>query len=81
VAKKVCGACRCPLTFLGRFKPDGTPAKQRAGGTSKYMEFVKENHAESEMDRDCHGQCVCVCVCGSVCVCACVCECAGVCLL
>ncbi|KAL4452046.1 hypothetical protein ABPG75_007708 [Micractinium tetrahymenae] len=46
VTKKVCGACRAPLTFLGRFRPDGTPAKQRAASPNKYAQFVKENHAE-----------------------------------
>lgn len=46
VAKKVCGACRAPLTFLGRFRPDGTPAKPRAASPNKYAQFVKENHAE-----------------------------------
>lgn len=48
VAKKVCGACRAPLTFLGRFRPDGTPAKPRAASPNKYAQFVKENHAEGE---------------------------------
>ncbi|KAI7836948.1 hypothetical protein COHA_009197 [Chlorella ohadii] len=43
VKKKVCGACRSPLVFLGKFKPDGTPAKQRR--PSRFAEFVKENAA------------------------------------
>ena len=46
VSKKVCGACRAPLTFLGRFRADGSPAKRRA--PSKYCEFVKENMAQGE---------------------------------
>ena len=44
VARKVCGACRAPLAFLGKFKPDGSPAKQRAAGppgSNKFMEFAK----------------------------------------
>ena len=31
VKKKVCGACRSPLLFLGKFKPDGTVRRQRGG--------------------------------------------------
>jgi hypothetical protein len=48
VAKKVCGVCRAPLAFLGRFKPDGTPAKARAGAPSRFMQFVKEHHGQGE---------------------------------
>lgn len=44
IAKKVCGACRAPLAFLGKFKPDGTPAKARA--PSAFAQFVKDNVAE-----------------------------------
>ena len=44
VAKKVCGACRAPLTFLGKFRPDGTPAKPRAA--NKMAQFVKEHMAK-----------------------------------
>ena len=44
VAKKVCGACRAPLTFLGKFRPDGTPAKPRAA--NKMAQFVKEHMAQ-----------------------------------
>lgn len=40
----MCGKCRAPLSYLGKFKPDGTPAKQRA--PSKFAQFVKENAAE-----------------------------------
>ncbi len=53
VTKKVCGACRAPLTFLGRFRPDGTPAKQRAASPNKYAQFVKENHADGERHVPC----------------------------
>ena len=28
VTKKVCGACRSPLVFLGKFKPDGTVSEE-----------------------------------------------------
>lgn len=41
VAKKVCGACKCKLAFLGRFNADSTPAKQRQ--VSAFGAFVKEN--------------------------------------
>ena len=44
MARKVCGACRSPLAFLGKFKPDGSPAKQRAAGppgSNKFMQFAK----------------------------------------
>ena len=44
VSRKVCGACRAPLTFLGKFRPNGTPAKPRQ--PSKFALFVKENAAE-----------------------------------
>jgi hypothetical protein len=47
VSKKVCGRCRAPLTFLGRFKPDSTPVKPRSAAASQFTGFVKENYAEA----------------------------------
>ena len=40
----MCGACRAPLTFLGKFRPDGTPAKPRTA--NKMAQFVKEHMAQ-----------------------------------
>ena len=39
--KKVCGACKGTLAFLGRFNQDGTLAKQRE--PSQFSLFVKDN--------------------------------------
>lgn len=46
VTKKVCGSCRGPLNYLGRFLPDGTPAKARAA--TGFSLFVKEHFANGE---------------------------------
>lgn len=46
VAKKVCGQCKGRLTFLGRFKPDGSVVKSRQ--PSAFSKFVKENYKEEQ---------------------------------
>lgn len=46
VDRKACGACRGRLAFLGRFKPDGSPAKPRA--PSAYSQFTSENFSTGE---------------------------------
>lgn len=40
----MCGRCRAPLAFLGKFKPDGSPAKQRV--PNAFAAFVRENAAD-----------------------------------
>ena len=43
-AKQACGRCRARLTFLGKFRPDGTPAKART--PSAFSAFVRDNFAD-----------------------------------
>eukprot|EP00887_Chlorella_sp_A99_P002120 scaffold21.g2120.t1 len=43
VGRKVCGACRGRLEFLGRFSRDGSPAKRRPA--AGFAAFVKEHYA------------------------------------
>jgi hypothetical protein len=43
VAKKVCGACRGRLVFLGKFSRDGAQTAPRA--PTAFSAFVQENYA------------------------------------
>ena len=43
-ARQACGLCRGRLAFLGKFRPDGTPAKARA--PSAFSAFVRDNFAD-----------------------------------
>ena len=42
-ARQACGRCASALAFLGRFAPDGTPAKRRA--PTAFSAFVKDRFA------------------------------------
>ncbi|CAL8463557.1 g3091 [Coccomyxa elongata] len=44
VARQACGHCRARLSFLGKFRPDGTPAKART--PSAFSAFVRDNFAD-----------------------------------
>lgn len=48
IDRQVCGTCKGPLQYLGKFKQDGTPMKQRA--PSSYSKFVSENFASVKAD-------------------------------
>ena len=43
-ARHACGRCRSRLAFLGKFRPDGTPAKART--PSAFSAFVRDNFAD-----------------------------------
>lgn len=45
MGRKVCGACRGRLVYLGRFSRDGSPAKQRRAPPSGFAAFVQQNFA------------------------------------
>ena len=41
ISKKVCGSCRGPLQYLGKFARDGSPSKKRQ--ESEYSRFIQAN--------------------------------------
>ena len=43
VGRQACGRCQNRLVFLGRFQPDGTPARRRP--PSAFSAFVRDNFA------------------------------------
>lgn len=49
VTRKACGGCRGPLVYLGRFLPDGTPAKMRP--PTGFSLFVKEHFARGKDEK------------------------------
>lgn len=46
VKKKVCGACRSPLVFLGKFKPDGTVRREGSRLGNFWAPLCGAAHAE-----------------------------------